>query len=368
MKRTTRYILIFTGLVIFGFALWYFKSIVLYIIIAGILSLIGSPLVSLLCKIKIKDWRVPRAMGAGLTLLFLWALIFSFFSIFIPIVAKEAKVLSEIKVESVLENLEVPLQHLDSLFSKSQVTTAGKPFSAKEYAAEKMISFIDISDVSNFLGYFAGTLGDIVISIFSISFITFFFLKDDQLVSNVILTITPSRYSVEIQHIMESVSKLLKRYFIGIGIEVISVSTLITVGLSIVGLRLNHILIIAFFAGMVNVIPYIGPIIGGTFGVVIGIATHLHLDYYSELLPLIGLIALVFITVQIIDNVVFQPLIYSSSVHAHPLEIFLVILIAGNLAGIPGMILAIPTYTIIRVIAKEFFKNSQIVKKLTRDI
>ena len=67
-------------------------------------------------------------------------------------------------------------------------------------------------------------------------------------------------------------------------------------------------------------------------------------------------------------GILFQPLIYSSSVNAHPLEIFLVIMIAGSLAGIPGMIIAIPLYTVIRVFAKEFFNKFKVVKKLTKKI
>lgn len=121
-------------------------------------------------------------------------------------------------------------------------------------------------------------------------------------------------------------------------------------------------------AGIMNVIPYLGPVLGTTIGLVLGIAGNLDLNFYDELVPLTIYMVLVFITVQLIDNTLFQPLIYSSSVNAHPLEIFLVIMIAASLAGIAGMILAIPTYTILRVFAKEFFSEFKIVKKLTRNI
>jgi predicted PurR-regulated permease PerM len=86
------------------------------------------------------------------------------------------------------------------------------------------------------------------------------------------------------------------------------------------------------------------------------------------MLPLLGLMLVVFISVQVIDNILFQPLIYASSVLAHPLEIFIVLLIAGSVAGILGMFLAIPAYTVIRVIAKEFFNNFKLVKRLTENI
>ena len=144
---------------------------------------------------------------------------------------------------------------------------------------------------------------------------------------------------------------------------------MVTLGLLfIAGFSLGKALVIGLIVGLMNVIPYIGPLLGALFGIVIGIATNLHLDFYSEILPLTGLMAIVFLTVQVIDNILFQPLIYSTSVKAHPLEIFLVIMMAGSLAGIVGMVLAIPVYTIFRVVAKEFLNNFRIVKNLTKNI
>lgn len=94
----------------------------------------------------------------------------------------------------------------------------------------------------------------------------------------------------------------------------------------------------------------------------------LELDFYGGILPLVVKVLIIFVVVQLIDNFVFQPLIYSSSVKAHPLEIFLVILAAGSLFGIGGMVLAIPTYTVFRVIAKEFFDQFKVVRSITRSI
>jgi predicted PurR-regulated permease PerM len=88
----------------------------------------------------------------------------------------------------------------------------------------------------------------------------------------------------------------------------------------------------------------------------------------SEVVYVVFIVIGVFAAANLIDNTVLQPLIYSNSVKAHPVEIFLVILIAGSLAGIPGMILAIPTYTMLRVIAKEFLSQFKVVQSLTRNI
>ena len=365
MKRITKYILITLTIALVIYLIWYFISIVTYILIAAILSLIGQPLINLIIKVKIYKYRLPRTLGAAITLLLLWAIIFTFFSTIIPTVAHEAKELSEINVNDVLLKIREPIEQIQNFISKFQ---DGKDFSVTQYAADKIVSVLDVSSISLYLKGFAGTLGDIAIAIFSISFITFFFLKEEKLLRNVILLLVPSKYSEEVTHIMNSTSKLLKRYFIGIGIEVLSVGSLVALGLWIVGLDFEHILIIASFAGIINVIPYIGPLIGGLFGMLIAIITNVDMSFYPELTTLIGFIALVFVSVQIIDNILIQPLIYSNSVNAHPLEIFLVILIAGNIAGIVGMILAIPSYTILRVVAKEFFNNSRIVKQLTSKI
>lgn len=167
---------------------------------------------------------------------------------------------------------------------------------------------------------------------------------------------------------MMSIKKLLMRYFIGIGFQIILIMTLITIGLTIVGIDFQRAIVIGLFAGLINVVPYIGPIIGALFGIVIGIASNLNIDFYSEMLPMIGYMGIVFISVQIIDNILFQPIIFSNSVKAHPLEIFLVIMMAASLAGVAGMVLAIPAYTILRVIAKEFFNNFRVVKKITEKI
>jgi predicted PurR-regulated permease PerM len=123
-----------------------------------------------------------------------------------------------------------------------------------------------------------------------------------------------------------------------------------------------------FLAGILNIIPYIGPIMGGALAVLIGFVTHINLPFRTELLPLMIWVVVVCAVVQIIDNWVFQPLIYSSSIKAHPLEIFIVFLMAGSLGGILGMIVAIPTYIVIRVFAKEFFNNFKFVQSITKNI
>jgi len=368
MKRNIgKYILIGLSILIIGFLIWYFRAIVSYILIAGVIALIGNPIVSLICKIRIKKFSPPRALGAAITLILLLAFFTTFFMILIPLVVGEINNLAKIDVKTLVARIEQPLLSFQGFMHQNNIDIANN-LSITEYLSNGIKQLFDVSEVSTIIGSFAGAFGEVFIAIFSISFISFFFMKEQRLFGNVILAIIPEKYFDETNNALDSISKLLKRYFVGIIIEMISIWVLTTIGLSIVGLEFNYVLIVASFAAMITVIPYLGPIIGSLFGLFVAFATHLHLDFFSGLLPLLGLMSLVYIFVHVIDNILFQPLIYSSSVHAHPLEIFLVIMIGGHLAGIVGMVLAIPTFTILRVVAKEFFYNIEIVNKFTKGI
>jgi predicted PurR-regulated permease PerM len=185
---------------------------------------------------------------------------------------------------------------------------------------------------------------------------------------NGVLLLVPTEFEEKVEKILTSISYLLRRYFIGLLFEVFLVMLLDTIGMIIIGIPFQHAIIIGLFCGLFCVVPYVGPWIGSAIGLMIGTAINMDKDFMAFTLPLLGLMAVVFLIVKIFDNIVLQPLIYSSSVKAHPLEIFLVIIAAGSMAGVIGMILAIPIYTILRVVAKEFFENMKIVKKLTENL
>jgi predicted PurR-regulated permease PerM len=367
MNRNLRYLFIALGIGLVGFVLWYFKSIVAYILISSVLALIGRPIAGFLRRIQYKKFKIPNALSALLTVALLWTMILIFFRIFVPLVANQASELSSIDAESVMNNLRDPIQKVEAFFIKYNISSDNNQ-SMDQYLTEKVMSIVNVSVLSNIFGSIAGALGNIFIAAFSISFITFFFLKDRGLLNEGILLFVPDKFLEKIEHILQSVKKLLTRYFIGIIVQISGIILLVSVGLTIIGVNFSDALVIGLVVGIMNIIPYLGPVIGASLGLVLGLATNLDLPFYSELLPLLGYMAIVFVIVQVIDNVVFQPFIYSSSVNAHPLEIFLVIMISGSMFGITGMILAIPGYTILRVIAKEFFNNLKVVKKLTEKI
>ena len=368
MKGNLRYILAGLAVIITAFALWYFKNIVAYILVAAVFSLIGRPVVDFLSGLKIRKIHFPMALNAAITLVFLWTILLSFFLVFIPIIINQAQELSHINIDAVKDSLEGPWDQIEKLFLRLNPNGNEEGVSLEQYIEHKLASVLNLSVISSAVGGTLGVVGNLFVAFFSISFITFFFLKDETLFADGIMLFVPTRYEERFGSFLKSTKKLLTRYFIGILLQITGITILNTIGLTIVGLKFQFAAVIGLITGIMNVIPYIGPIIGASIGLLLGIANNLNLEFYQELLPLLGYMALVFAAVQVIDNVLFQPLIYGTSVKAHPLEVFLVILIAGSLAGIRGMILAIPGYTVLRVFAREFFYKFKLVKKITDQI
>jgi predicted PurR-regulated permease PerM len=366
LKDRTRNILLVAGGLFVLFLIWYFSRIVTYILISGVLAFVGRPLVRRLIKIKYKKFRIPNGMAAFITLILLMALVITFFLFIIPLLINELEILSKVDFSAVIGTLEEPLARLSRLFGSEPVTLKNRSFF--DVLNENLGNKIDLSKFSDVFSFIAGIIGELFVAFFSISFITFFFLKEETLFREWILMIVPTNLEANVSHILDSITYLLRRYFIGLILEITMVGLLDTIGLNLVGFEFQHAVVIGIFCALFNIIPYLGPFIGGAFGLLIGLALNINADLMNYTFPLLGSMAIVFIIVKVIDDLLFQPFIYSSSVKAHPLEIFLVILAAGSLAGVLGMMLAIPVFTILRVIAREFFVNLKIVKKLTENL
>ncbi|MDF1575081.1 MAG: AI-2E family transporter [Bacteroidales bacterium] len=360
-------LLVLAGVILIGLLVWRFSSIVAYILIASVLSLITRPLVRLLGRIRIGTWQLPVFIRALITLLVIWGVFFGFFRIFIPVVASEAQELSSIDTGLIIEAFEGPIERFGIWYEKMNLGGEGA-LTLSEGLQGGLASVLNIDVITDLIATVASVLGNFAWALFAISFITFFLLREDKLISGYIVTVVPEKSVESFRHALESVKHLLRRYFIGILLQMTGILTMITLGMTLVGVGFRHGLVIGLIAAVLNIIPYLGPWIGAALGIILGVATHLEMDITTQLLPLVGYMTLVFAITQLTDNLVFQPLIFGTSVYAHPIEIFIVIMMAGSLAGVVGMILAIPTYTVVRVFAKEFFNNFRVVQKLTEKI
>jgi predicted PurR-regulated permease PerM len=356
MNQTIKTTIAIIAIILFMVLAYYLNTIIIYIVISAILALIGRPIMNLLSKLKIKSKRLP----SSITLIILLIFFASFFRLFAPLVIEEAKIISSINYSEFSLGLNEPITDLQDWLKKNHLLHKNSSLE------DEILGVFNLTKISNFLNSLIGLLGDGLISIFSILFITFFFLKEKNILEKIVESLSPANRVEQFSSAIKNTKRLLTRYFIGVIFQILIITIIVSTGLSI--LDIKNAFLIGFLAGIINVIPYIGPLIGALFGVVLGITTNLDLDFYTQLIPLSVKILCVFAFMQLIDNLIIQPFIFSNSVKAHPLEIFIIVLSAGTLYGITGMLVAIPFYTILRVVAKEFLSDFKVVQILTKDI
>jgi predicted PurR-regulated permease PerM len=364
MKQVLKYTGYILLLLIVLFLIWKFWFMIVWVLIAAVLSFIGHPLVNFFDRLHIKRWSIPHSLSALLSLLIILLVFFGLVAVFVPLIAKQAETIAKIDVNLLAENLQGPLQWIDDNMHSFGVIPDGQTL--QDYIVMKAKSVVNLGNVTTIINSFFGIAGTFLVGMFSVLFIAFFFLKDENMFEDGLLLLIPEKHHQATRKVLIDSKNLLVRYFIGVMLEVICVMLIITIGLWILGVE--NALLIGFFGGMMNLIPYLGPIIGSIIGIILGLTATLAIGAYNELLPVLLKLGGVFLAANFIDNNILVPFIYSKSVKSHPLEIFFVIIIGGSLAGLLGMLVAIPVYTILRVIAREFFQQFRVVKKLTKTI
>lgn len=341
--------------------IWYFRDIVGYIIISAVLAIIGSPLVKLMKKVRIKGRTVPGWLAALVVLLVLWGVGITMFSIFIPLIFNKLSALASIDFSNILDSFEAPLHKFQN-FLKEYFSINVSTLSISDSISTQVARLFNPEKLNNFLSSIVSGVASTVIALFSVTFITFFFLKDDNLFLRIILAVTPTKYEGNVRHALSSATSLLSRYFLGILAESTIMMLMVSISLICCGYLPQNAFFIGLIVGVLNVIPYVGPWLGFGISLLVSMA---FVGGGTTMTFIVLSLAITILAAQMIDNFLLQPLLYSNSVNAHPLEIFIVILMAGHFAGVVGMLFAIPAYTVLRVVGKEFFNNFKIVRKLT---
>ena len=426
-----RYLLAIIPLLIVGWLLFLFSDIVTYVLIGWVLSMIGAPVVVTLRKYLGKNLAAGITLSGFILLLVLLMWIFIppiskqarqlagiDYSQLIknleePIgdwekwMEKKGLIdLSPIKSNKELEHpkenfVYTELVDIDSLFSEKYSTdtlarnenitllikidnsnlnnenTVAKEETKRitffEQAKNNLYEFLDPSLIPKFFTSIVGTLGSFIVGLMSVFFIAFFFLREQGLFNQMVSGVVPDKHERKVIQAINESSALLIRYFIGVLSQITIITIFVTIALSIVGVK--NALLIGFFAALMNIIPYIGPFAGAVFAAVITVSSNLGMPFYpvegieqTTMLPLLIKVFVVFGIMQMLDNFILQPNIFSKSVKAHPLEIFLIVLIGASIGGIMGMVLAIPGYTVVRVIAKVFLSEFKVVQRLTKGL
>ncbi|HJA99387.1 MAG TPA: AI-2E family transporter [Candidatus Alistipes avicola] len=346
------------------FLMWYFSSIVIYILVSAVLAIIGRPLVGWISRIRIRRWNVPRWCGALVTLVVIWVVAVVLCWLFVPLVSNKLFQLAHLDLSAVLGSIEEPLQRIQDYLTRFLALPEGTT-SFQETLISFIHSHVDFDMINTAFSSVLHVAFSTVIAVFSISFITFFFLKDDGLFYTMVTSLFPERFQENVTHALDSITFLLARYFRGILTESFLLMIAVSLVMMAFGMKAQDAFFIGLIMGVMNVVPYAGPTIGGVISVIMGIITPIEGMSVGQTMFVIAGSLLI---LKGMDDFILQPTLYSERVKAHPLEIFIVILMAGSLAGVIGMLLAIPLYTVLRVFAKEFFSQISLVRKLTEKI
>lgn len=366
--KLAKYILAAAGLAIILALCWLFRSILAYILIAVVVSLIAKPLMVFLQKIRIKGKKAPDWLLAAFSIVIVLGVLVSFITSVIPILSGIVKEISVANIETAAKGIAAPLAEIN-IFLRNMFPQLGEEFRLEVTILNELQNVFSVSMFSSVLGSAASILTSLAIGLFSVVFIGFFFIKDDGLFTEIVCALVPDRHEKTTEKAISDIGHLLSRYFIGVIVEIIGVALVNFLGLYFVARLGFHASIgIAVMTGILNVIPYVGPFIGIALGTVLGLLlkytsmTPIGLDVNFWVFTAI-LIAILYFT-QMVDNFLYQPLIYSTSIKAKPLEIFIVLLIVGTIGGPLAMIVAIPCYTVVRVIAFRFFGHIKAIRRL----
>lgn len=368
VDKLAKYILIAAGIGIIGALCWYFRSVLIYIMAAVVVSLVAKPVMGGLQKIRIKGRKAPDWFLAALSLTIVLGLLLAVLILIVPIVSGIVKGISLSSIESAAGQIAVPLGNLNE-FLRNSFPQLGENFRIEMVLIQEVQKLFDVSIISSVIGSATSLLTSFGIGLFSVVFIGFFFIKDDGLFTKIVCALVPDKHEKTTEKAISDIGYLLSRYFIGVLIEIAGVALVNFIGLMFIArLGFNASIGIAFLTGITNIIPYVGPLMGGVMGTILGLvikyssATPIGLDVNFWIFT--GILIAIFCFAQLMDNFLYQPVIYSTSIKSKPLEIFIVLLIVGHMGGPLAMIVAIPCYTVVRVIAFRFFRHIKAIRRL----
>lgn len=350
------------GVLLLFAAMWRFRTLVGYLLISVALSFVGRPVVKALGRIRVGGKALPTTLGATIALAVMIMGVVSVIQLFAPLAIDQAQAIRNLNPENVRGAFGTVAHLLDR--DLGAIDFSGEGLANSEFLLRQAQSIVQFDVVGSLFGGLLGLVGNLFVAVFSILFMTFFFLRDHALYRKIIFSLTPDAQEKRVEAILNQTSHLLTRYFGGLIIQVIIITTVVSVGTAMAGAQ--HAFLIGLMAGIFNLVPYIGPLAGAGLGMLLIATTATgNLD---SLPAMLGWSAGAFLLAQVIDNFFTQPFIFSHRVNAHPLEIFIVISIAGSTAGPAGMVLAIPAYTLFRIVAAETLSGFKVVDQLTASL
>jgi predicted PurR-regulated permease PerM len=193
-----------------------------------------------------------------------------------------------------------------------------------------------------FIGLFSYTFSLIILPI-----LTYYFLKDHELITKKIVSVLPPKYREELLNLWAMINVVLRRFIYGHLTVALIVGILTGVGLNLIGVK--YAVTLGFIAGVADIVPYFGPIIGAVPAICLALLQSKKIALYT---------ALVMFIVQQIESSVISPKIISDSVGLHPLIIIFVLLLGSYLFGIWGMLVAVPLTAVLRILINYLYQKA----------
>ena len=355
--------LLITAIVVgVGFTIWYFSELFGYIVAAWVLSLVLRPVYDIFTHLHIGKYRVNINIAAALTLLSFLMLLLLLASLFVPMILEQVRNFSTLDYYSIAKSWQRPINHFNAQLRVFGLLGELQTSPLSDFLRSTFKTF----DPTNFLTNLVGTTAHSVVGLGVTLFITFFLVKDETIVTNVLLAMLPEKHAPKIRQTIAETTQMLMRYFIGLAVQWSFFTFFVSIGLWIIGVP--NALLIGCLAGSLNLIPYIGPVIGLVVTLLLTLSANLDQEFLSVTLPALLKVVAVFWSTQFLDNFILNPYIFASSVKAHPLEIFLIILVGAQVGGVIGMVVATPIYTVGRIVARLFFGEYRFVQFMTNSM
>lgn len=261
------------------------------------------------------------------------------------------------QMDQFIEMLKVISLH-DRIMAMEKVIHNYLPFFALGTLTKRFEEFISSGILSSFdkITPILSSIISIVVLSVVVPFITFFILKDNKIIMRGLLQAVPNKYFEMSYWILKKVTEQLGRYVRGWLFDAAFVGIACGLGYYLIGVK--NALPLGLISGLGHLVPYFGPVIGGVPAIIISVIQYGDFSH-------VPFIIIMILIVYVMDNGLVQPYVFSKSVDMHPLVIIFLILVGSQLFGVIGMLLAIPTATVIRTLVKEIyfaFKNYKIAK------
>ena len=349
MTRQTKYIVNGAWIVLFVAFIVCFTSVFVYVLFSFILSMVLYPLTRRVEKAAARlglNEKTARSLAALLAVCIVLLVVLLMGRLLLPALSHEIRLLTTIDYNTLSVSFDKWLYSIQTFLVDHQMIEPDE--TVVGILVDSIARLLNLSAVTSVLGGAVNFVVSSFIAVFSILFLTFFFVRDRGLFKKGVLAVVPAEWTDHVGRVVDVISGSLARYFSGLLTEVGCMMVLLSAGMLLLGVK--GAVLFGVLGGLLNIIPYLGPVLGALVCCTLGIINTMSGGDYTEVWPVVLKIASTFFAANIVDNVVLQPWIYSEQLKVHAVEIFLVMLLSGMVGGILGVLLAIPVYVILRTI------------------